>query len=965
MQSLRTFIVVSLFVFSLVPAAVATAGVIEPAFDAALDALPLGGQATALVILRAQAPIADLDRTLSDRDATRAERHETIVRALQETAASSQGAVIGALDAGLRAGSIAGYKTYWVLNAVVMRATPDAIREIAVRDDVAQVRSNPKPVLIEPVGHRNPAENLRGIGIPPGQHAIQSDRVWKELGITGSGRIVAELDTGVDGNHPALHDRWRGNNGHPWQECWLDVLGGNTQYPYDQAQHGTHTMGTLTGLCAATGDTIGTAWGAQWIECNVIGQGAGGNFDSDVLTAYQWIADPDGNPSTIADVPDVVQNSWGVNESMGYPACYDLWWGVIDNIEAAGCAVCFSAGNEGPNPYTLRSPADRATTPTNIFSVGAVDATDYGWPYPIAGFSSRGPTECPGNDTKPEVAAPGVDVYSSIPGGGYAQTGWSGTSMAGPHAAGIMALMREANPDMEVQTMKQIIMQTARDEGTQGEDNDYGWGFVDAYAAVSRALEGTGVLSGLVTNSSNGGTPILGATVVLRNSAASFPTGADGLYRGHALAGSYTAIARHPSFAPESALVVITANGAAVQDFALRDIAPPEITNLSDPVTIPDAVGPYPISATITDMSAIGTTLLWYRVHYGSWQNVPMSAVGNVYTGSIPGCSAGNRVDFYVTSVDAAGNAAAFPPDAPNTYRSFYVTVPVLIDDVETDHHWTIGWPGDTATDGIWVRDDPVGTLVGRQQCQPEDDHTTDPGHICYVTKNGVPGGNAGAADVDGGCTSLISPVLNLSGAADAFIYYWRWYGKFGTTDDDNFTVQISSNNGLGWSDIEVLHARDNKWTGVEFKLSDYGIQPTASVRLRFKVCDLQTDSVVEGAADDIRVEVLPPLPSGVEDDAADATAARTMLGSARPNPMRTTARIGFRLATPGAAQIEVFDAAGRHVRTLVNGRIDAGPHEVSWDGRDDGGAAAAPGVYFYRLRCGGYEESSRVVFVQ
>ncbi len=77
----------------------------------------------------------------------------------------------------------------------------------------------------------------------------------------------------------------------------------------------------------------------------------------------------------------------------------------------------------GPRRTSLRSPADRATTAFNCFAIGAVDATNYGWPYPIASFSSRGPhaaaTWSPALKIKPEVSAPGVDVYSSVPGGGY------------------------------------------------------------------------------------------------------------------------------------------------------------------------------------------------------------------------------------------------------------------------------------------------------------------------------------------------------------------------------------------------------------------------------------------------------------------------------------------------------------------------------------------------------------------
>jgi subtilisin family serine protease len=154
--------------------------------------------------------------------------------------------------------------------------------------------------------------------------------------------------------------------------------------------------------------------------------------------------------------------------------------------------VCiFSAGNEGPDPQTHRSPANICRNPTTNFSVGAIDATNYGFPYPIADFSSRGPSDCDGRTKKPEVVAPGVDVYSSVPGGGYEWYWWDGTSMAGPHVAGVVALMREADPDLEVDVIKQILINTAVDLGVPGEENTYGWGIIDAYQAVLTAMQNT------------------------------------------------------------------------------------------------------------------------------------------------------------------------------------------------------------------------------------------------------------------------------------------------------------------------------------------------------------------------------------------------------------------------------------------------------------------------------------------
>jgi subtilisin family serine protease len=172
----------------------------------------------------------------------------------------------------------------------------------------------------------------------------------------------------------------------------------------------------------------------------------------------------------------------------------------MDGAEAAGCAVVFSAGNEGAGGTSIGSPPDRITTATNAYAVGAVDGqVCLANPnnYVIAGFSSRGPSGCDDVTKKPEVSAPGVNVRSSTNGNdnAYGSAGWSGTSMAGPHVSGIFALMRQVNPDIDVSTMKQIIMDTAHDLSTPGEDNNTGWGMVDAYDAVVEAMGTTGVLN--------------------------------------------------------------------------------------------------------------------------------------------------------------------------------------------------------------------------------------------------------------------------------------------------------------------------------------------------------------------------------------------------------------------------------------------------------------------------------------
>lgn len=475
------------FFLLLVVGTSAMAGEIEPNFAGYLETLGSGDFASAIIYLQDRPDIQSLDNALRAGNASMSMRHEMVLNALKEAVERSQPALLNYLDRKVADGTVEGYTPYWILNMVIVSATKAELVRISDRRDVEAIEQNFRAVLIEDADQPRGGSPLLGIGITNSLFAINADRVWRELGITGAGSLVANLDTGVDGNHPALSVRWRGNT-NPWQECWRDGIG-NTTFPTDYNGHGTHTMGTMAGAGHATGDTVGVAFDALWIADNSIDQYVGPAFDNDVLAAFQWFADPDGNPGTIDDVPDVVQNSWGIDGRFGYDYqdCDYRWQAAIENCEAAGIVVTFSSGNEGPYSQSHRSPANIANNATTNFAVGAVDAENYGWPYPIASFSSRGPSDCDGTSIKPEVSAPGVSVYSSYPGGGYVRM--SGTSMAGPHVAGVVALMRQADPNADVTTIKNVLMNTARDLGSGGEDNSYGWGVIDAYEAVLAVMQ--------------------------------------------------------------------------------------------------------------------------------------------------------------------------------------------------------------------------------------------------------------------------------------------------------------------------------------------------------------------------------------------------------------------------------------------------------------------------------------------
>ncbi len=434
-----------------------------------------------LVYLKDQADLNSITDQMDEQRASLQLRHETVVSELQNIASETQTDLVEYLNELKSQYLVKDFKCFWIGNIIRVDTYQHVVDQIAKRDEVLKVYPNYIVELIEPVNEKieNKPDFNRDVEI--GLEAIRAPEVW-EMGITGEGVLVATIDTGVDGDHPALASRWAGvayprYEGHP-EWAWLDSFAGQNNFPFDYSNHGTHTMGTVCG--GAPGDQIGVAPGALWIsagwEYTDVSQ-----FVSDMIESFEWMVDPDSDPSTNWDVPAVCSNSWGLSDAFGVPDCDETFWTYLDACEAAGIVIIFSAGNEGSEG--LRRPADRATDDYRCFAVAAVDGNNPDWP--IADFSSRGPTYCtPTGDEaiKPDIAAPGVSVRSSVPGGGY--DSFSGTSMASPHINGVVALMRQAAPNMSVEHIKEIIFQTAYDLGDEGEDNTYGWGMVDAYEAV-------------------------------------------------------------------------------------------------------------------------------------------------------------------------------------------------------------------------------------------------------------------------------------------------------------------------------------------------------------------------------------------------------------------------------------------------------------------------------------------------
>jgi subtilisin family serine protease len=417
--------------------------------------------------------------------------HRRVVEALQRTARETQSGLVAQLDSLVARGEVRSYQPFWVVNVIAVEATASALQAIENRVQVASTEADPTISLVTP--EVEPANRaLDDIPAPIGLRTIRAPEVWA-VGVTGAGILLANFDSGVNGTHPALVGHWRGSYGVPAAQCWLD-LAGSTAAPTDVAGHGTQTMSILCGL--TPGDTLGVAWGARYIAAR-LDLSSGASLVSTALSAFQWAIDPDGNAATFDDVPRVISCSWGF-EAGAYPACYDALNTAVDACEAADIAIFWAAGNEGDlGASTVRVPADHTSTEANAFAVGAYDYTiDSVWYR-----SSRGPSLCatdPELRIKPELVAPGRNVRTAVLGTSYAYG--TGTSYAAPHAAGVAALMLEVNPTLSPDSLKKILLLTAVDMGSPGNDNDFGYGKLDAYCAVMAAAGGVGWVSGTVTD---------------------------------------------------------------------------------------------------------------------------------------------------------------------------------------------------------------------------------------------------------------------------------------------------------------------------------------------------------------------------------------------------------------------------------------------------------------------------------
>ena len=479
----------------------ARAGVPESWQDKVEPALLSGtaGPREFLVVLAEQADLSGA-AALSTKQA----KGRYVFERLTAVARRSQPPVIHSLaDQGLAC------QPLWVANLLRVRGDLPVIQALARRADTTRIVAN--PAVQSPGIPATAQASQLAAAVEWNLAQVHAPEVWA-LGFTGQGVVVAGQDTGYQWDHPALIGHYRGWNGttadhnYNWHDAihgldshnsGVNPCGYDSPAPCDDHSHGTHTMGTMVGDDGA-GNQIGIAPGARWIGCRNMERGWG--TPTTYAECFQWFIAPtdlDGHNPDPAQAPDVINNSWIAPPEEGATDPLVLQ-AVVESVRAAGIVVVASAGNSGPGCSSITAPSAIYAA---AFTVGATDSGDA-----IAGFSSRGPVTVDGSSRlKPDVSAPGVGIRSCIPNNSYAG-GWSGTSMAGPHVAGVVALLLSAHPELkgQVDGIERIIARTAVPRlatqtcGSAPEtgvpNNTYGWGRVDALAALGLAdSDGDGI----------------------------------------------------------------------------------------------------------------------------------------------------------------------------------------------------------------------------------------------------------------------------------------------------------------------------------------------------------------------------------------------------------------------------------------------------------------------------------------
>ncbi len=567
-----------------------------------------------------------------------------VYSALRGTANNTQPAVMERVAVARAQGKAANAKSFWIVNMIALSADRATILDLASMPNVRSIfpavkLESPNPVLEAPTAP---------LAIEWGVAKIRASDVWTTYGTTGAGVVLANVDTGVQFNHPALVNQYRGNLGggnFDHNYSWYDPTGASA-FPADSNGHGTHTMGTEVGADGGV-NQIGVAPGAKWIA-------AFGCCPSNeaLLEAQQFMLAPTNLAGTNPN-PDLRPQV--LNQSWGGPGSSEIFEEVVAAVRASGIFPAFAAGNNGSGtPVTgcgrLGSPSDNPSA----FSVGNTDINDL-----ISSSSSRGPNPITGK-TGPEVSAPGSNVRSSTPGSTYSN--FTGTSMAAPHVAGAVALLIAVEPKLkgQIEQLEELLRKTAVPltstqacggvPGSQIPNNVFGWGRIDVKAAADMMFQ-AGYIQGTVTV---GGIATAGVPITYTRLGDTLTTFSDasGGYRVIAGAGSWAMIANRHGQTISAPAVAVTQSATTIQNFAL-----PAATSFAVDGTVTQTGTGVGIAALVMVANqdslapvwaAVGTGAYNITLPTGTWDLVAMHPGYQTVTQTVSG---GSTVNLQMTPI--------------------------------------------------------------------------------------------------------------------------------------------------------------------------------------------------------------------------------------------------------------------------------------------------------------------------
>ncbi len=909
--------------------------------------------------------------------------HQVLVEELRSFAADKQTSLKSVLEEAQSRGEVESYESYWISNAFRVTASARFVESLESRGDIETIIENLPPTsLYNPTQTESVSSTTAGVSA--GLRAIGADDMW-QMGYTGAGRLIATFDTGVDGTHPALAGSWRGNT-HPSPESWFDPVyqenSPHWEHIYvegvDIGGHGTSTMGVLVGKDDATGDTTGVAFGAQWISAMVVDV-PGANY----LQAFQWVADPDGDPSTIDDVPDVLNNSWGFLQ--GDVNCSEIFWTPIDNLEALGTVVIFACGNEGPNPKSIRNPANRAASPLNTFSVGATDNLGTA----VTAKSSRGPSNCDNISIKPELVAPGLDVRTAIP---LSQSSYydlkGGTSFAAPHVAGAVALLRQYNPNATVDQIKTALINSATDIGVFGEDNAAGYGLINIPAALQlmppnnqvnvfvTALEYNPIAPGMevaivaTLRNSGANTSNVDGQLMNAESGISVENGSSNF--GNLLNGASASNSGDPFVLQFSNQIVngtqltvdlrITAS-AGYQKFITLYFTVGEALVKSTCNHVSDSV-----RFTVTNYGSYGLAPNSALARNGLGFLYPVNGVNNLYQAgllignSLSGVSDG--ITNEINSVDAdfevapGGNLEVLTGGILGDHETFsrfnddgsFQPLGITVEQRTASFNgpndanyvimeYTVINEKDTPLDNLYVGmyfdwDFPPNSGEDRTGF----DRSNDLGYMWYNNRAQYRG----------------TTVLNNEGLTTFFAIGNELMVYGGISEAKKFDFLTHGTNDTS------LFVNDQSYS---IATGPFNLQPGEADTAAFAIIAAGSQPELSTIAQ--RAKSVYRQATPVYDEENATLPKEYQLKQNFPNPFNPITQIQFSLKHADLVRLEVFNSLGQKVATLTDAYRSAGEYTVYWSGVDDSGQPVATGVYFYKLTVGERSETRKMILLK